>query len=77
MTAATLAPLTVVRTGNASSRARWGGRIISGIAVLFLTLDLTMKLVGAKAAVDGTVQLGYQPHHLFVLGVIQLVCLIV
>jgi len=59
-----------------STRARWAGRILTGIAVLFLTFDLTIKLVAAKAAVDGTVQLGWAPHHLPILGAIQLVCLV-
>ena len=59
-----------------STRARLIGRILSGIAVLFLTLDLSMKLIGAKAAVDGTVQLGWQAHHLPILGLIQLGCLV-
>jgi hypothetical protein len=60
-----------------SNRARWAGRALTGLAVLFLTFDMGIKLVGAKAAVDGTVQLGYQPHHLPILGVIQLACLVI
>lgn len=44
--------------------------------MLFLAVDLTVKLVGVKAAVDGTVQLGWQPHHLPILGLIQLGCLV-
>ena len=59
-----------------STKSRWAGRILSGIAVLFLTVDLAMKLAGAKAAVDGTVKLGWQPHHLPILGGLQLVCLV-
>lgn len=59
-----------------STRARLIGRILSGIAVLFLAFDLSMKLIGAKAAVDGTVQLGWQAHHLPILGLIQLGCLV-
>ena len=58
-----------------SARTRWAGRILSGIAVLFLTFDLSIKLIGAKEAVDGTVQLGWAPHHLPIIGAIQLVCL--
>ena len=57
--------------------ARWTGRVLSGIAVLFLTFDLAIKLSMAKAAVEGTTQLGWQPHHLPILGAIQLVCLVV
>ena len=58
-----------------STRARWAGRALTGIAVLFLAFDIAIKLVGAKEAVEGTVQLGYQPHHLPILAAIQLVCL--
>lgn len=32
--------------------------------------------MGAKAAVDGTVQLGFESHHLPVIGMIALVCLV-
>ena len=60
----------------ASTRTRWAGRILSGIAVLFLIFDLGIKLSGAKEAVDGTVQLGWAPHHLPILAVIEIACLI-
>jgi len=59
-----------------SSRGRWAGRILTGVAVAFLTFDVVIKLIGVKEAVQGTVELGYQPHHLPVIGVIGLVCLI-
>ena len=59
-----------------SSRARWAGRILSGLAVAFLAFDAGLKLVGAQAAVDGTVQLGYAPHHLPILAALELVCLL-
>lgn len=59
-----------------STAARWTGRVLSGIAVLFLTFDFAIKLSGAKAAVDATAQIGWQPHHLPILGVIELVCLV-
>ena len=79
MSAALLAsvPRATSPAAGTSARARWGGRILTGIAVLFLTFDMGIKLVGAKAAVEGTVQLGFAPHHLPILGVIQLVCLVV
>lgn len=59
-----------------SPRGRVAGRILSGLAILFLTFDVAIKLVGAKEAVQGTVQLGYQPHHVPIIGAIGLVCLI-
>ena len=66
------APLAV----EPSTRTRWTGRTLSAIAVLFLTFDMTIKLVGAKEAVEGTAQLGWSPHHLPILAAIQAVCLI-
>ena len=59
-----------------SARARWAGRVVTALAVLFLVFDATIKLVGAKEAVDGTVQLGWQPHHLPILAAIEVACLI-
>ena len=59
-----------------SSASRWTGRILTGIAILFLAFDAVVKLVGAKAAVDGTVQLGWQPHHLPIIGTIALILLV-
>ncbi len=70
------APLAATPAANTSARTRWAGRILTGIAVLFLTFDLGIKLVGAKEAVDGTVQLGWAPHHLPILAVIQIACLV-
>ncbi len=69
-------PPEVLSVDGVSTRGRLIGRILSGVAVLFLAVDLTVKLVGVKAAVDGTVQLGWQPHQLPILGLIQLGCLV-
>ena len=75
------APLTATHADSTSSaggsnKTLWAGRILTGIAVLFLTFDLAMKLSGVQEAVDGTVKLGWQPHHLPILGGIQIVCLV-
>jgi hypothetical protein len=70
------APLGSTAPTAPSSRGRLAGRILTGIAIAFLTFDVVIKLVGAKAALDGTVALGYQPHHLPIIGMIGLVCLI-
>src|SRR5215212_1622572 len=71
------APLAASPIADASARARWAGRVLSGIAVLFLVFDTTIKLVGVKEAVEGTVQLGYAPHHLPTIGLIEVACLVV
>jgi hypothetical protein len=70
------AQLNASSAASTSNRARWTGRILSGIAVLFLTFDTVIKLVASKAAVEGTTQLGWPAHHLPTLGAIEVVCLV-
>lgn len=53
----------------------WSGRVLSGIAVLFLGMDAAMKVLQVPAAVEGTKQLGYPASVLLTLGIIQLCCL--
>jgi len=55
----------------------WSGRTLSALAVLFLLFDATIKLLQLPVAVEGTKKLGYPGNVVFVLGVIQLICLIV
>jgi hypothetical protein len=73
-------PLEPVRfftpAGATTSRARWAGRVLSGIIVLLLALDTAVKLAAAKQAVEGTTQLGFPAHHVLTIGLIELVCLV-
>ena len=62
--------------GAPSSRGRLAGRILSGIAIAFLTFDVAIKLVPNKMALEGTTTLGYQPHHVAIIGTLGLICLI-
>jgi hypothetical protein len=59
-----------------SARARLGGRILSGIAVLFLAFDAAMKLALVAPAVQGTSELGYPVSVIRPLGIVQLACLL-
>ena len=52
------------------------GRVLTGIVALLLTLDAGIKLVGAKAAVEGSAQLGFDAQQVFVIGVIAAICLV-
>jgi len=63
-------------TANTSNRRRWAGRVVSGLAILFLTFDAAIKFVASPEAVAGTAQLGWRPHHLPILGTIAAVCLL-
>ena len=70
------APLAASPAALASSRKRWAGRIVSGLAVLFLAFDVAIKVVPNRMSTEATVALGYQPHHVPILGVIGLACLV-
>ena len=73
---ATLLHAAAASPAEPRTRGRWAGRALTGLAVLFLVFDTTIKFAAAKAAVEGTVQLGWQAHHLPILGAIELVLLV-
>jgi hypothetical protein len=52
------------------------GRVLSGLAVLFLLFDSTGKLLQVQPFIDGTLELGYPRTVVFPLGVILLACVI-
>jgi hypothetical protein len=59
-----------------SRSALWTGRILSGIAVLFLLADGTIKLVPIQPVIDSLRELGYPPTESLArfLGVLTLGC---
>ena len=67
---------TTSRSSLLSRRSVIAGRVLTGIVALLLTLDAGIKLVGAKAAVEGSAQLGFTPQQVFVIGIIAAVCLV-
>jgi hypothetical protein len=77
MSAMLLESATLATTpSTTSARTRWAGRIVTGVAVLFLTFDAAIKLFPTEVGLQGTVALGYQAHHLPIIGAIALVCLV-
>jgi len=70
---AAASPPSAART---SAVSLWAGRILTGIAVAFLTFDVAMKFIPNKMALEGTLALGYQAHHIPIIGVISLICLV-
>lgn len=54
----------------------WTGRILSGIAILFLVFDTSIKLIGRPEVAESMRQLGYPTELGLVIGVIELVCLV-
>ena len=70
------APVAAASAPRTSTASRRASRVLTGIAVLFLTFDVTIKLLTSPEAVTSTVALGYQPHHLLTIGIVELVCLV-
>jgi hypothetical protein len=57
-----------------SNRQVWAGRILSGLAVLFLVWDGVMKLLKPAVVVKATQELGYPESEIVGIGVVLLVC---
>ncbi|CAA9318242.1 MAG: Membrane protein [uncultured Gemmatimonadaceae bacterium] len=70
------ATLAAPSTAGTSPRTRRAGGILTGVAGLFLAFDAAIKFLATREAVAGTVQLGWAPHHLPILGLLELACLI-
>lgn len=60
-----------------SSGALWAGRIITGLAVLFLLLDGVMKLFKPKPVIDATVRLGFSESVIIPIGIVLVICTVV
>jgi DoxX-like family len=54
---------------------RWIGRVMAGLAVLFLLFDASVKVLRVPDAVKGTTDLGYPESALVPLGMLQFVLL--
>ena len=64
------------RTAAASGKGLWAGRIMSGLAILFLAFDAVGKLLRLAPVSEGSTQLGYPASAVFGLGVVLLVCVV-
>ncbi|MEP6472089.1 MAG: DoxX family protein, partial [Gemmatimonadota bacterium] len=70
------------RAGNAHEdrwqvKRIWAGRILSGIAVLFLAMDFTIKLMLIQPVVDSFARLGIPAQLPVTIGVLELICVAV
>lgn len=59
-------------TRTISKGRLWTARVMSGIAILFMLLDSVMKLFKPAFVIDSTVSLGYQEHHIYLMGILGL-----
>jgi DoxX-like family len=58
------------------SKIVWIGRVLSALAILFLSFDAVVKLLRLPVAVEGTTQLGYPGSVVLGIGIVELVCLV-
>jgi DoxX-like family len=65
---------TAPERASTSRGSLWVGRILSGLAVLFLLFDAAIKVLKMPFAVDATVQLGYPDSMVLTIGIIELIC---
>jgi hypothetical protein len=64
------------QTASASAARIWTGRVLTGLALLFLLFDSGIKILNLAPAVQGTVGLGFQPSVVVPIGIVLLVCAI-
>ncbi len=64
----------LMQTEPVSRKALWAGRIISGVVVLFLTVDGAIKLIPIDAVITTSLQVGIPVELARTLGVLTLAC---
>jgi hypothetical protein len=65
------------QTATESKTKLWAGRILSGLAVLFLLFDGILKLFKPAVVTEAMVQLGYPASLAVGIGVLLLCCVVV
>ncbi len=57
-----------------SKKGLWAGRIMSGLAILFLVFDGVTKVMKVPAVLEASAQLQYPVRLIPVIGIILLIC---
>lgn len=65
-----------VANGVVSGKRLWTGRVLSGLAVLFLLLDGVMKLFKPAPVVKASAELGWPDQIIVGTGIVLLICTI-
>ena len=64
------------RAAPVARKGLWAGRIVSGLALLFLLFDTLIKVLKLAPAVEGTTALGYPATVVRGIGIVELICLV-
>jgi hypothetical protein len=63
-----------METTKISTSRLWTGRIMSGLVILFMLFDATMKFLKPPVVITTTVdELGYAEHHIILIGFFALI----
>jgi hypothetical protein len=54
----------------------WTARIMGGLVIAFMLMDSIFKLIPNDMVTAGTVELGYQAHHIPVMGVLGFISIL-
>ena len=68
---------TTASTQSASKAAIWTGRVLSGLAALFLIFDGVTKLMRVQPVIDSSIELGLPVTLAPIIGAVSLVCLVI
>jgi hypothetical protein len=67
---------TITENGHRKPRGSvYAGRILTGLAALFLTFDATVKILMMQPAIEANAGLGYPAGAIFWIGLVEIVCL--
>ena len=72
-----MSTLNATSTLTAPSKGKvWTGRVMAGIVILFMLMDSIFKFVTNEQVIEGTTSLGFQVHHLPIMGTLGLLSII-
>jgi DoxX-like family len=72
-----LSNMSIIGTATERSKAAiWGGRVLSALPVLMLTMSATMKLTHAAQIVEGWKHFGFPDNSLTPIGIAEILCVI-
>jgi hypothetical protein len=72
----TTATVELTATATVSRGKLWTARIMGGLVIAFMLMDSIFKLIPNEMVTAGTVELGYQVHHIPVMGVLGFISIL-
>lgn len=67
---------TTVKAPAVSKGKLWTARIMAGVVIAFMLMDSIFKLIPNDIVTAGTVELGYQAHHIPIMGMLGLISIL-